>query len=167
MQVTETIIPARTVATFTDLMTGEVVENAELTPVTITIDGVASETLYFAPDSLAAVRALAAEDGEGFREHFTPAKRTGSGAGRASGKSDRLYPGTNQIKNVVRGWARENGGTTKFGKPVAASANFALSDETFAKMIAANPGWAATASAAAATPDAKTEAKPSATAAKK
>jgi len=162
MQVTETIIPARTVATFTDLMTGETVENAELTPVTITIDGNASETLYFAPDSLAAIRALADEDGDKFREIFAPVKRSG-GAARASGKTDTLYPGTNQVMSVVRGWARENGGITKAGNAVAASAKFTLNDETFAKMITANPAWSATAVSA----DAKTDPKPGAAAARK
>jgi len=149
MKVSKTTIPAREVATFTDIMTGEVTENAELTPVTITIDGKASETLYFAPNSLAAIRALAAEDGEGFREHFAP-KRTGGGggAGRASGKTNNLYAGTNQIMSVVRAWARENGGTTEAGNAVAESARFRLSDETFAKMIAANPTWAAPAAPA-------------------
>jgi hypothetical protein len=158
MQITKVTIPAREVATFTDIMTGETVENAELTPVTITIDGKASETLYFSPTSLVAVRAIAAEDGEGFREHFTPAKR--SGAGRASGPTTNTYPGTNQVVKTVRKWAQANGGTKVDGSPVTDSARFTLSDETFAKMLAANPGWAASASADA-KPDASADAKPS------
>jgi hypothetical protein len=155
MQVTKVTIPAREVATFTDLMTGETVENAELTPVTITIDGKASETLYFAPNSLAAVRALAAEDGEGFREHFT-AKRNGTG--RASGPSTNTYPGTNQVVSVVRTWAKANGGTTKTGNTIGDSGKFTLSDETFEKMLSARPDWAAGSgeSASAAKPDAST-----------
>jgi hypothetical protein len=127
---------------FSDLMTGEDVAVTETpVPVTITIDGVTSANLYFAPESLAAVRALATEDGEGFRERFAPVKR--SGAGRSSGPTTNTYPGTNQVVKTVRKWAQANGGTKVDGSPVTDSGLFKLSDETFAKMLAANPTWAA------------------------
>jgi hypothetical protein len=146
MQVTKVTIPAREVASFEDLMTGETVENAELIPVLITIDGKPSDTLYFGPESLAALRALAAEDAEEFAEYFAP-KSAKSAAARGSGKSDKLYPGTNQVINVIRAAAIAINGTKDNGKPVTASARFTLSPETFKAIMTAHPEWNADAPA--------------------
>jgi hypothetical protein len=127
---------------YSDDITGEVYHLPTDTPLyKITITPDPNGVLYFDEDSLSALAELA--DGKGVEElrGLLTAKR--SGAGRSSGPTANTYAGTNQIVSVVRKWARENGGTTKDGKPVAESARFTLSDETFAKMLAANPTWAA------------------------
>lgn len=91
MEITEVVTTTRT---FTDLMTGETVQvTGELTPVTLTIGDKSSETLYFSEDSLSALRALATEDGEGFRALFAPVKSAnGSTSKRNTNVIDGAYP---------------------------------------------------------------------------
>jgi hypothetical protein len=145
---------------YSDDITGEVYHLPTDTPLyKIEITPDPNGALYFDEDSLSALAELA--DGKGIDALRGLLTAKHSGAGRASGPTTNTYPGTNQVVKTVRKWAQANGGTKVDGSPVTDSARFTLSDETFAKMLAANPGWAAASASADAKPDASADAKPS------